>query len=197
MKAGEQAGRHQAMADRAAALAEKHGGTGAKGTDKLKLNVGGTRVVVRRETLTQVRGSRLAALFSGRWESRLLRDKKNRVFLDVNPACFKKIVDWHIAMKLAGPDDPPELPQVPVELKPSFDTLWVFFGLGEEAPPADPRPKVDSAILGGEPELHAAMQGWLDEPGPCSPQSPAQCAGAAAGGAWSCSRCTAPPATAG
>lgn len=116
-KAAEQAGRRVALAAKQSALADQHGGAAAAGSDKLKLNVGGTRVVVRRETLTQLRGSRLAGLFSGRWESALLRDKKGRIFLDVNPSCFEKIVDWHIAMKLAGPDDPPELPEVaPVTL---------------------------------------------------------------------------------
>ena len=57
-KAAEQAARRQALAAEQAALAEKNGGAGAKGTDKLKLNVGGTRVVVRRETLTQLRCGR-------------------------------------------------------------------------------------------------------------------------------------------
>jgi len=102
--------RHEELEARRAALAEKNGGSEVKGTDKLKLNVGGSRVVVRRATLTQFPNTRLAALFSGRWESRLLRDKKKRIFLDVNPACYKKIVDFHNLMNIADPEDPPDLP---------------------------------------------------------------------------------------
>ena len=106
-KSAEQEERLARLQARQAALAEKHGGAKVKGTDKVKLNVGGTRVVARRETLTQFPTTRLASLFSGRWENRLLRDKKKRIFLDVNPTCFKKIVDFLNLYKIADPDDPP------------------------------------------------------------------------------------------
>jgi hypothetical protein len=145
-----------------AALAEQHGGTKVKGTDKLKLNVGGQRVVARRETLCQFPTTRLAALFSGRWENRLLRDKKGRVFLDVNPACFKKIVDFHNLYKIADPDDPPSLPEVAPEDKATFDRLCDFFGLTEALAP--PVPELDSAIVSEAAHLDA-LNGWLEEAG--------------------------------
>ena len=62
---------------------------------------------MRRETLTQLKGTRLEALFSGRWENVLLRDAKKRIFLDVSPSCFKKIVDFLNLLKIADPKDPP------------------------------------------------------------------------------------------
>ena len=60
-----------------------------------------------RETLLQFPSTRLAALFSGRWESCLLRDSRGRIFLDINPACFVKILDYHQLWKISPPDDPP------------------------------------------------------------------------------------------
>ena len=45
-------------------------------SDKIRLNVGGTEMYSTRETLTKIKGSRLEALFNGRWEDKLLRDEK-------------------------------------------------------------------------------------------------------------------------
>jgi hypothetical protein len=70
------------------ACAELHGNVKADGNDQIKLNVGGVGVAVKRSVLTLFPDSKLAALFSGRWDKKLLRDKKNRIFLDVDPVCF-------------------------------------------------------------------------------------------------------------
>ena len=108
-------------------LADKHGGKKTSPQDKLKLNVGGVRMVALRETLTLFPDTRLAALFSGRWESCLLRDKKNRIFLDVNPSCFQKILSYHQLSKVAGPDNPPDLPTVPDDMKCILEKQLSFF----------------------------------------------------------------------
>mmetsp|Transcript_87209 Transcript_87209/g.168964 ORF Transcript_87209/g.168964 Transcript_87209/m.168964 type:complete len:258 (+) Transcript_87209:370-1143(+) len=76
--------------------------------------------------------------FSARWENRLLRDKKNRIFLDLNPRCFKKIVDFHNLRKISDPDDPLEMPEVLAEDQETFRRLCDFFGLTEVLSP--PRP---------------------------------------------------------
>ena len=39
-------------------------------------------------------------MFSGRWEDRLERDSEGRVFLDYNPYCFGKILDYLWAMQV-------------------------------------------------------------------------------------------------
>jgi hypothetical protein len=114
-------------------LAEKHGGKKTSPHDKLKLNVGGVRMVALRETLTLFPDTRLAALFSGRWESCLLRDKKKRIFLDVNPSCFQKILSYHQLSKVAGPDNPPDLPTVPDDMKCILEKQLSFFGLTGDA----------------------------------------------------------------
>eukprot|EP00957_Ditylum_brightwellii_P189561 14429583-Ditylum_brightwellii.AAC.2 len=66
--------RHKDIIDRQEALAYQHGGEHAKPFDIICHNVRGTELFSRRDTLTGVEGSRLEALFSGRWENQLLRD---------------------------------------------------------------------------------------------------------------------------
>ena len=56
-----------ALEQRRAAAAAQHHVAGVAGTDKIKLNVGGEKMMALRATLTQF-PSKLAALFSGRWE---------------------------------------------------------------------------------------------------------------------------------
>ncbi|CEM05775.1 unnamed protein product [Vitrella brassicaformis CCMP3155] len=62
--------------------------------DVLMLNVGGSEWRVKRQHMTQgegVEGTLLAALFSGCWDGRLVRDDKQRVFIDICPEAFKTI----------------------------------------------------------------------------------------------------------
>ena len=59
---------------------------------------------VTRYTLTLIKGTRLEALFSGRWDKILPREKDGRVFLDVNPNCFGSMVDYLIKHKITLPD---------------------------------------------------------------------------------------------
>ena len=149
-KGAEIAGRREQLAGRQAALAAEHGGADVKGSDRLTLNVGGVRVRVLRDTMRQFPGTPLEAMFSGRWESVLLRDKKGRVFLDVSPVCFRKIVDFLNLMKIADPDDPPELPEVAKEDQATMRRLCDFFGLTEALAPPVPEaaevPPLDSRI---------------------------------------------------
>lgn len=39
-------------------------------------------------------------MFSGRWEDKLERDTDGRVFLDYNPYCFEKILDFLWALQV-------------------------------------------------------------------------------------------------
>ncbi|CEL94699.1 unnamed protein product [Vitrella brassicaformis CCMP3155] len=59
----------------------------------LQLNVGGCHSSVKRKHMTSVEGTLLAALFSGRWDQRLIRDGSSRIFLDVCPHAFEAIRD--------------------------------------------------------------------------------------------------------
>ena len=64
---------------------------------------------VTRDTLTQIKGTRLEALFIGRWDKRLPRDGEGRVFLDINPKCFEVVLDYLNERKIAPPDCSPEM----------------------------------------------------------------------------------------
>ena len=127
-KASEVRERREALKQRRAALAEQNGLTDVKGTDRLTINVGGSRVRVPRSTVTQIPDTILEALFSGRWDQKLLRDQKGRIFLDLPPRCFRKIVNFLNLLKISGPDDPPELPEVQEEDREAMDRLCRLFG---------------------------------------------------------------------
>jgi hypothetical protein len=85
--------RHEELLDRQDALTHKNGGDHTKPSDIIKLNIRGTEMFARRDTLMIVKGSRLEALFSGRWENQLFRDAQGRVFMDVDPCLFRKILE--------------------------------------------------------------------------------------------------------
>ena len=85
--------RHLDLVNRQSNLTQQNDGSNIKGSDKIHLNVGGTEMYALRETLTQIKGSRLEALFNGRWEDKLLYDEKGRVFLDLDASYFKIIME--------------------------------------------------------------------------------------------------------
>jgi molybdopterin-biosynthesis enzyme MoeA-like protein len=58
-----------------------------KSSEVISLNVGGTSLAVLRSTLTSVEGSMLAGMFSGRWESSLVKDKHGDVFVSCSLLC--------------------------------------------------------------------------------------------------------------
>ena len=130
---------------------------GKKLKKKLKLNVGG-RIFkdVLRETLCYVEGSHLAELFSGRWEGKLLRDSSGKIFLDVNPDCFGKIISF-LAERKANPTAPIVAPTVPEELVPTLHRLLDFFGLGQLFAPEEEGVPPEQA--GGEPEPEPDTEG--------------------------------------
>jgi hypothetical protein len=112
---------------------QENGGFLVKDDDILKINAGGTIFTVRRETLTQVKGSRLEVLFSGRWENRLLRDEDGNIFIDVDSDCFKKILDYLYMIKLSAsaPSDAFKV-EIPADGDEMTDLYVDFFGIGDE-----------------------------------------------------------------
>jgi hypothetical protein len=105
------------------ASTELHGNVEADDCDMIKLDVGGMRIVCRRAKLTHFSNSKLALLFSGRCDKKLLRDKEKRIFLDLSHDCFKIILEY-ISLCTTSPDSSiPPLPEVHQELKPSFDRM--------------------------------------------------------------------------
>ena len=89
-----------------------------------------------RGTLTHFSGSRLAALFSGQWDDKLPRDRRGRIFLDLPPHCFKKLVNWIVLAK----DSPaPKALRVDRDDEHAMLQRLYFLGLADVASPL-PRP---------------------------------------------------------
>ena len=130
--------RHKDIIDRQEGLSNKHGGEHAKPSDIIRLNVRNTELFARRDTLTVVKGSRLEALFSGRWENQLLRDESGRVFMDVDPAMFKKILEYLYMVKIL--DDLPPSPEVVDKDEEAVEMYVDFFKLRLASAPRLHRP---------------------------------------------------------
>ena len=127
------------------ACAKLHGNVKADGNDTIRLNVGGARIMVKRSVLTLLSDSKLAVLFSGRSDKKLLRDKKNRIFLDVDPVCFKIMLDYLTQCSKLPAAPLFSLPEVSEELKSTFDFLCTFFEIfpGDESGSEDQEREVD------------------------------------------------------
>jgi len=65
---------------------------GTKDGDVIEINVGGRHFTTKRSTITQVEGSLLASIFSGRWEGSHDKSQDGCVFLDLDPDCFAEIL---------------------------------------------------------------------------------------------------------
>ena len=74
--------------------AQANGNTNVSDDDVVEVNAGGKIISAKRSTLKQLKGTRIEALFSGRWDKKLQLDSNGRIFLDVNPVCFQAIVDY-------------------------------------------------------------------------------------------------------
>ena len=110
--------------------------------DYLEINAGGKIIEVKRATLMQLQGSKLEALFSGRWDKKLVKDSNGRLFFDVNSECFQAIVDYMMELALSSEEDPPQPPCVDDELKHILAHQMHLFGV------AIPHPHLpDSKII--------------------------------------------------
>uniref|UniRef100_A0A7R9VW80 Potassium channel tetramerisation-type BTB domain-containing protein n=1 Tax=Pseudictyota dubia TaxID=2749911 RepID=A0A7R9VW80_9STRA len=110
-------------------LLHENGRIDAAADDVIEINAGGELIVVTRRTLTQIEGSLLEALFSGRWEKKLLRDEQGRVFLDVNSVSFRAIVDYLTELNISSPDSSVPFPLGDDDTRSSLDNIGTFFGL--------------------------------------------------------------------
>jgi hypothetical protein len=91
----------------------KHGAA----KDIMIVNAGGRDISVERSILTQLVGTRFEAIFSGRWDKKLLRDSNADISLDVNPDCFQAILNHLYEKMISSESDPPSPPSV--EFPPS------------------------------------------------------------------------------
>jgi len=136
---------------------EANGNLEAADDDLIEVNAGGKIIAAKRSTLTQLKGTRFEALFSGRWDNKLQRDSHGRIFLDVNPKCFEVIVDYLNEMIISSEDDPPEPPSVNDEHQHILNHQLELFGLGTTTTP-------DSRIIKTDNQ-YECLHGWLGEDG--------------------------------
>jgi len=107
--------------------ANEYGIPNVKYDDVIEINAGGKIIAARRCTLCQLKGTRLEALFCGRWEQKLQRDSNGRIFLDINSDLFQVIVDWLNLLSISPEDDPPQPPSVDEEHKYTLNHLKALF----------------------------------------------------------------------
>jgi len=111
-------------------VATEHGETeDVSDDDLIEINAGGKIIAAKRGTLCQLKGTRLEALFSGRWDKKLQRDGSGRIFLDVNGDCFQAIVDYLNELAISSDEDPPEYPTVGGENRLILHDHLQLFGL--------------------------------------------------------------------
>lgn len=121
---------------------QKMSAVGVADNDVLDLNVGGVLLSVKRATLTQVEGSHLAVMFSGRWEDCLDHDSNGRIFLDFDPYSFQQVLTTLRCrpFDLASSVAPPEAIITPDKLH-AYKCLVDYLGLegvcGIEDKPSD------------------------------------------------------------
>eukprot|EP00985_Skeletonema_marinoi_P018453 scaffold10306_cov75-Skeletonema_marinoi.AAC.14 len=107
--------------------AAANGGVDVSDDDLIEINAGGKMIAAKRGVLTQRKGTRLEALFSGRWEKKMHRDTSGKIFLDVNPKAFRAIIDWLNVLSISSEDDPPQSPSVDEEHKDMLNHQMVLF----------------------------------------------------------------------
>jgi len=99
--------------------------------DIIHLNVGGMKHSVKRSTVTQVQGSLLASMFSGRWDNKLDRDEEGRVFLDFNPQFMEKVLSYLRALSICPAQQPPALPAAPEDQQEDFKNFLQYLGIAD------------------------------------------------------------------
>jgi hypothetical protein len=100
----------------------------------------------------------MEALFSGRWDKKLMRDSHGRIFLDVDPTCFQAIVDYLNEMTISSKDRPPSPPSVDDGRKIILNHQLELFGLVPECS------LPDSTIIKDAGDCRMLHE-WLEEDG--------------------------------
>lgn len=93
--------------------------------DVVELCVGGNMVHVLRSTLCAVPGSRLFAMFCGRCND-LPRTAAGHIFLDYDPFCFSKVIQYLRGIAI---DPLTPLPRVPRQYEAEFTILARYLGV--------------------------------------------------------------------
>ena len=89
--------------------------------DVLILDIGGqTTITISRSVLTRAAGSRLAEMFSGRWDASAPKNKDGHFLIDQNPKLFLPLRDFLYSLACMVPSDAGNNPTPP--MTPYFNT---------------------------------------------------------------------------
>jgi len=67
--------------------------------------------------------------FAGKFDKSHKRDKEDRIFIDVDPPLFAKLLSHLRLRQIASPDCPAPLPHVHDDIRPEYEMMVKFFGL--------------------------------------------------------------------
>lgn len=141
-----------------------NGSIDAHDDDLIEINAGGKIIAAKRSTLTQLKETRLEAIFSGRWDEKLPRDRDGRIFFDINPTCFQAIVDYLNELKISTEENPPEPLSVDDEFQNIMTYQLEFFGLTDKISFSACSCFSECSII-RYPSESKCLQNWLKEDG--------------------------------
>jgi len=141
-----------------------YGNINVANDDLVTVNACGRVISIKRSILTQQVGTRFEAIFSGRWDKKLLRDSDDTIILDVNPDCFQAIVNYFGERMISSANDPPSPPTVKDELDHILQNQLELFGLVAKVGKDERHFKIlhDSDIIEVE-GLAKILHNWLKE----------------------------------
>ncbi len=141
-----------------------YGNINVANDDLVTVNACGRVISIKRSILTQQVGTRFEAIFSGRWDKKLLRDSDDTIFLDVNPDSFQAIVNYFGERMISSANDPPSPPTVEDELDHILQNQLELFGLVAKVGKDERHFKIlhDSDIIEVE-GLAKILHNWLKE----------------------------------
>lgn len=123
--------------------------------DIIEINAGGKIISTHRGTFTRWEGTRLEALFSGRWEKTLLRDGDGRIFLDVDGDCFQAIVIYLNELASSTKGSYPEPPSVYEELETVLSHQLELFQV--------PLPRMPDSNIVKDSTYANVIYSWLEQ----------------------------------
>ena len=136
----------------------------------LRLNIGGKEINTRRQTLQAIPESKLAWLFSGRWDHLLRRDKYERIYLDIDSRWFEKILDFLRSSKFHTSNQMIKLPTIANEDKFGTETLFDFFGLNDFVTEHNAKFLFQSSIISDATSKELLME-WVNQTTPSQPSN--------------------------
>lgn len=112
-------------------------------TGAASINVGGdTGFVLSRDQFECFPKSLLNSVCTGRWSSLHSLDQEGRIFLDLDPAQFRSILDWAFENAERGPERPRLLAEASEPQTWGLELLIRFLGLADDRT-MEPKVKID------------------------------------------------------